>query len=329
MNTAILLTVCMVTVSHAVPLLQDWHHFKEAFGKVYSDPQEEKLRKDIFLKHKSLIDEHNSLYKEGKVTFEMGINEFADLMDEEFRLLMLNQGLMAFSPRSSQLHQTEGTEEEGEVDWRQKGAVTGVKNQGMCGSCWAFSVTGSLEGHHYVKNNELVALSEQNLVDCAKGPKYRNQGCGGGWMTDSFRYILDNGGIDTAASYPYEARNGRCRFNNETIGARVSGYTEIPKDDEDALRDAVQNKGPVSVAIDASLYTFRFYRRGVYQDPLCGLAGLNHAVLAVGYGHHKKADYWLVKNSWGTAWGDSGYIKMRRNHKNHCGIATFASYPNV
>lgn len=324
-----LFVASLLAICNAVPMSQDWHNFKAAFGRNYHSHDEERLRMEIFLKNKALIEEHNELFKKGLISFELGINEFADMTNEEFRSVMLVQNFSSLAPKVNKVHKIVGAQEEETVDWRGKGAVTPIKNQGFCGSCWAFSVIGSLESHNFIKTGELVPLSEQNLVDCARGSKYRNRGCGGGWMTDSFQYILDNGGIDTATSYPYEGRDGPCRFKTDSIGAKVTGYVEIPKKSEVLLKDAVQNKGPVTVAIDASLFTFQFYKRGVYYDPLCALGGLNHAVLAVGYGKQWKMDYWLIKNSWGTGWGDNGYIKIRRNHRNHCGIASVASYPTV
>ena len=213
------------------------------------------------------------------------------------------------------------------VDWREKGAVTEVKNQGQCGACWSFSATGSLEGQHFLKNGELVSLSEQNLVDCST--KYGNKGCKGGAMRNAFRYIEANNGIDTEKSYPYQAHDEFCRFKPEDVGATDEGYVAITRDDERALTQAIQSIGPISVAIDASKKTFHLYKRGVYYDPLCSSTKLDHGVLAVGYGSEEGQDYYIVKNSWGPLWGDEGYVMMSRNKENNCGIATQASYPKV
>jgi len=214
------------------------------------------------------------------------------------------------------------------IDWRDKDYVTPVKDQGQCGSCWSFSTTGALEGQHKRKSGVLTSLSEQNLVDCSK--KFGNNGCEGGLMDNAFAYIKENHGIDTETSYPYEGKEGRCRYNKRAIGATDSGFVDVPAGSETHLKQAVASVGPVSVAIDASHESFQFYNEGVYDEQECSSEELDHGVLVVGYGTSEEGqDYWIVKNSWSPKWGRDGYVFMSRNKNNQCGIASSASYPLV
>jgi len=207
------------------------------------------------------------------------------------------------------------------VDWRNKGAVTPIKDQGQCGSCWAFSTTGSTEGAAAVASGKLVSLSEQQLVDCSGAQG--NQGCNGGLMDQAFEFIIQNKGITTEAAYPYTAEDGTCNADVEPA-VTITGYTDVTSGDEDALAAAV-NLGPVSVAIEADQACFQFYSGGILSDPSCGTA-LDHGVLAVGYNTAASGQYWIVKNSWGTSWGMSGYVNIAKG-TDECGISMEPSYP--
>ena len=262
-----------------------------------------------------------------KFGYTLEMNKFGDLDAGEFANIYNGYRSRRRSSNTTAKFVATGAQLPDEVDWRTKGCVTGVKNQGQCGSCWAFSATGSLEGQHQLKTGNLVSLSEQNLVDCSG--KYGNDGCNGGLMDDAFEYIKANHGIDTEASYPYVARDERCRFNPSNVGATDTGYVDIKHDDENALQEASATIGPISVAIDASHSSFQMYSGGVYYEPSCSSTQLDHGVLVVGYGTDNGEAYWLVKNSWGTDWGMKGYIMMSRNRDNNCGIASEASYPTV
>ncbi|XP_071526131.1 digestive cysteine proteinase 3-like [Panulirus ornatus] len=323
MKVAILL-LCGVALASAS---RPWLLFKAQYGRHYGSAAEERYRQSVFEQNQQFIDDHNAKFENGDVTFTLKMNQFGDMTNDEINAAMNGYVMPTVTHPIAKLTDG-GSNVPKEVDWRTKGAVTPVKDQAQCGSCWAFSATGSLEGQHFLKEGKLVSLSEQNLVDCSGD--FGNFGCGGGLMDSAFRYIKANKGIDTEASYPYEAVDGKCRFNPANVGATVTGYVDVEQGNEAALKKAVADVGPVSVAIDASRSTFHFYSDGVYYDPGCSSTFLDHGVLAVGYGvAHNGGDYWLVKNSWNASWGDKGYIKMSRNKDNNCGIATQASYPLV
>lgn len=258
-------------------------------------------------------------------TFTVEMNALGDLTDEEYNNIY--NGLRLSEPyefKAPEIDERPLLGLASSVDWRQKGIVAPVKNQGQCGSCWAFSAAGALESAHAQKTGSLVRLSEQNLVDCSTS--FGNHGCNGGLMDYAFRYVISNRGMAKEADYPYEARDATCRYKKETCGSTLAAFKQVTSYSESALQAAVA-VGPVSVAIDASPSTFRFYKSGVYYDASCSSTRLNHGVLAVGYGTEGGADYWLVKNSWGADWGNGGYILMARNRNNNCGIATMSSYP--
>ena len=212
------------------------------------------------------------------------------------------------------------------VDWRQLGKVTGVKNQGDCGACWAFSAAGAIEGAHAIKTGELVEVSEQELVDCAI-----DYGCYGSTPENAFDYVKKHG-IDTAQSYPYvDKENEECKSSESSSRVRISKYYLIPTGDEDTLTRAVAEMGPVAAGIVAT-QKFHLYSGGVFAPLYCARDpwSINHAVLVVGYGIDAQGkEYFIVKNFWGDAWGEQGYIRVVRNGKNTCGIATDACIPIV
>ncbi|XP_062613287.1 procathepsin L-like [Saccostrea cucullata] len=305
----------------------EWQLFLREHGKQYGS-EEEARRRVIWESNLDFIQKHNLAADRGEYTFWLGMNEYGDMTNEEFRKTMNGYRMRnGTSGASLYLPPSNIGDLPDSVDWRPKGYVTPIKNQGQCGSCWSFSATGSLEGQTFKKTGKLPSLSEQNLVDCST--KEGNHGCQGGLMDDAFKYIKDNKGIDTEASYPYEAKNGKCRFNAANVGATDTGFTDIKSKSESDLQSAVATVGPISVAIDASHMSFQLYKSGVYHEWFCSESRLDHGVLAVGYGTESGKDYWLVKNSWGESWGQKGYIMMSRNRHNNCGIATSASYPTV
>jgi cathepsin L len=341
---ALLLSVLAIShvlgaITYRDVLKEEWKEFKIKYNKTY-DGSEDNYRFKIFLDSKHLIAKHNQLHATGLKSYSLSLNKYADMSHKEFVRTMNGyrphlKRQSNFANQHPDVHVEKRTLDEPfelpkSVDWRQHGYVTPVKDQGHCGSCWAFSSTGALEGQHFRKTGDLISLSEQNLVDCSK--KYGNMGCDGGLMDNAFRYIRDNHGIDTENSYPYEGHEDKCRFKNKTVGADDKGYVDLPSGNEAMLTKALAMKGPISVAIDASQESFRLYDGGVYDEPACNNSeeSLDHGVLAVGYGTDPvHGDYYLVKNSWSETWGQSGYIKMARNKDNQCGIATSAAYPVV
>jgi cathepsin L len=300
-------------------LQSNFVNWMRTHNKVYSN-EEFHQRWQIWRNNFKFVEEFN---KKG-LSFTVGMNKFADLTVDEFNTHF--KGLKKVSitvPENPEAMSTATLP--ASVDWRTRGVVTGIKNQGQCGSCWAFSTTGSLEGAHALNTGQLVSLSEQNLVDCSQAEG--NNGCDGGLMDDGFQYVINNKGIDTEASYPYTAEDGTCQYNPANCGSLLVAFQDVQSGSESALQTASATIGPVSVAIDASHSSFQMYSSGVYYEPDCSATQLDHGVLVVGYGTSAGSDYWIVKNSWGTDWGMNGYIWMSRNRNNNCGIATMASYP--
>jgi len=324
---------CAAAANYQNLLTAEWDSFKAVHSKTYTDPQEEKFRMKIYMENKLKVELHNSKSALGNSSYLMKMNKYGDMLHHEFRATM--NGLRNVKHNGSRLlgatfipaaHLDRPPRT---VDWRKHGAVTEVKDQGRCGSCWAFSATGALEGQHYRKTGVMVSLSEQNLVDCSG--MFGNQGCNGGLPDNAFWYVKQNHGIDTEQSYPYEGVDNKCRYSPVSKGATDFGFMDIQSGNEVHLKQAVARVGPVSIGIDASHESFQFYGGGVYEEPDCDEGSIDHAVLVVGYGRDRRSGklYWLVKNSWGEGWGDGGYIKMARNRNNMCGVASLASFPVV
>jgi len=301
-------------------------------GKVYSSYRERMYRQEVWSANMNKILAHNVRHVKGEVTYTMGMNAYGDLTFEEFRARKTCYGgNLGKTPKihykGSNFMPPLNFTAPDSTDFRPLGYVTKVKDQGQCGSCWAFSTTGSLEGQLFRRTGKLVSLSEQQLVDCSQ--KFGNDGCDGGLMDWGFTYIMSVKGLETEKAYPYTAEDGECQYNADKVAGYCTGFVDIPAGKEDMLTAAIAANGPISVAIDASHSSFQFYQKGVYNEPKCSSEDLDHGVLAVGYGTMGGSDYYIVKNSWGTSWGMDGYIMMIRNKNNQCGIANAAVFPMV
>jgi len=303
--------------------------FQKNFNKKYKNLTETIYRMNVFLKNTQKIKELN---QKSKGT-SFGINKFADLTQQEFRNIYLSKTPVErdpYWPVASDYSSEEINALPTSFDWRTKGAVTGVKDQGQCGSCWSFSATGNMEGQWFLAGHTLVGLSEQNLVDCDhECTNYDNQqscdaGCDGGLQPNAYKYVIKTGGIDTESSYPYEAVDGTCNYQPSDIGAKISNFTMISSDENQMAAYLVQ-KGPLAIAVSAE--EWQFYIGGVFYLPCT--TSLDHGVLIVGYGvetdiFDQTMPYWIIKNSWGQDWGESGYIRVERG-TGKCGLNQYVS----
>lgn len=308
--------------------LRQFHTFQERFHKSYDSDEEFEYRFRIFRSNLRNIILHNSDYNQN---FTMGVNQFTDLTADEFQSKYIRGLSSSLGTNCCKSFSSSSFSAPDFVDWRSVGAVTSVKDQGQCGSCWTFSATGAVEGAWAISTGQLLDLSEEQLVECATGFAYGSHGCNGGEMEGAFKYVIEHGQC-SLVSYPYTSQkgtSGSCKACSPVV--HISSCSDVKPNDHVSLTVAV-SKQPVAVAIEADTRYFQSYSSGIITSASCG-TNLDHGVLIVGYGSENGIDYYLVKNSWGVSWGDSGYVKIARSDSTNdhgiCGIAMQPSFPSI
>lgn len=302
-------------------LATEWDSYKSEFGKIY-DETEDWLRKLIFRDNKKIIDAHNERWAAGDESYEMALNQFSDMLTREISETIGTNAAMDLQKVDMEFYADWSDEENFElpatVNWTQLGAVSPVAFQGHFNTSWAFAAAGVTESRQFIKTGKLNVLSKQNLVDCCKATR--------NWLPEALFCIKKMGGIDTEASYPYRGLTGKCQFKKKSVAARINKIFRIYPGNEMALAHGV-SQGPISAVIPFT--SLIHYKSGVYNNPNCGKSP-NYAVLIVGYGHCKHyGDYWILKTSLGSRWGENGYMKLARNKHNLCGITNNAFFPEM
>jgi len=297
--------------------------FVSLHGKSYGTKEEFEFRSQIFKKTLANLATENS---NSENTFRVALNKFADWTPSELKRILSYRPL----GKNTKVAPLTNVQLPTSVDWRDKNAVNTVRDQGQCGSCWAFSAVGAMESRAFIRaidKHGLLQLSEQQLVDCAGG-SYGNEGCNGGDMGAAFQYAQDYGMMNRT-DYPYTAQDGTCVYDaNKVTKVKPSGNTAVTPNSAIALKTAIAD-GPVSVAIEADTFVFQFYSGGILNSAQCG-TDLDHGVVAIGYGvDPTKGEYYIVRNSWGGSWGMRGYINIAiKDGQGICGIQMEPVYPD-
>jgi cathepsin L len=271
------------------------------------------FRYGIFLQTKSIVFGFNRNHH----SFELSLNKFACLTHAEYL------AILGFRPSTeNSAAPVSDSPAPSAFDWRAHGAVNNVKDQGSCGSSWAFSAIAASEGAFKLRSSLLFSFSESNLIDCCMACF----GCDGGLMSDALDFVLkgQDGKLMSDQDYPYHPYAGCCQFDASKTVGKITGHRSVAARNESDLLQKCYQYGPTCAAIDATLWSFQLYSSGIYDDTCCSSELLSHGVTVVGYGQEVDRLYWIVRNSWGADWGESGYIRMSRNLNNQCGIATMA-----
>ncbi|GCC37076.1 hypothetical protein chiPu_0015576 [Chiloscyllium punctatum] len=312
---------------------EQWKTWKLAYGKSYLSVEEDLVRREVWLENLEAIAAHNA--RENS-TYEMAMNEFGDLTPAEFVQLYTDATMYEMANYTDEAFSDIELEELEEVnkvkhipkvmDWRQMGYVRDVKNQGSCLSCYAFAAVGAVEGQLAKQKKQYVDLSTQNIIDCSS--EFKNYGCNGGLPYRAFKYMKKYG-IESDQSYPYQAKqNDQCSFSSAKSVVTIKGFQRCKNIDEKSLAALVAGVGPVSVLVYSSLNSWRFYKSGIFDDADCNNKRVDHAVVLIGYVNVPSSSYWIIKNSWGTSWGEKGYMRIIKG-KNMCSINYCASFPKI
>jgi C1A family cysteine protease len=317
MNRLLLVVMLMGAAACALSEHAGFNSWAAKHNKQYQQ-HEVAAKLSAYLSNEKFVAEFNA--QKGN-TFTVGMNQFADLTAAEWASRFTP---MYTHPAGVVMPITMATAVT-PIDWRQKGAVTPIKDQGQCGSCYAFSAVGAIEGIYAVQNKTLRSFSEKQIVDCSS--KQGNNGCDGGLQVNAYKYIQAIGGLELEADYRYEAEVSTCSANPAKFAVKIVSYKAVTKGDE-AAQIAALATAPVAIALDASNQSFQLYKSGIYQESKCKKLQVDHGLTAVGLGHDSVTgmDYYIIKNSWGTTWGMEGYINIPANKQNYCGVATLSSF---
>ncbi|XP_011194246.1 procathepsin L [Zeugodacus cucurbitae] len=301
--------------------------FKHAVNKSYMHTFDEFRSKKAFEENSNVVRQHNELFQKGERSYRLRTNIMADMNNVSYlrnflRLLRSKRFGNEIDSESDIVGSSLNLQTPEEIDWREKGFKTQSDNQQTCGSCYAFSIAESIEGQVFKRTGRVLNLSPQQIVDCSVS--FGNQGCTGGSLRNTLKYLEATGGLMREKDYKYVSKKGKCQFAAELSVVNVTSWAVLPAKDEKSIEAAVAHIGPIPISINASPRTFQLYSDGVYDDISCSSDTVNHAMLVVGY----TKDYWILKNWWGQMWGEDGYMRLKRG-RNLCGIANYAAYSIV